>query len=218
MLKSFLCFCALLGSLIINAQVFIKSIDKPFEWLNKPSQFIEQEDSTIIIDCKKGETLFTSPFSGAKNAKCPVLLFEPSKEFTLNAKLTTPMEKKWDAAQIVVWRDSSNWAKVYLEKTHYNKPVVGSIVNKGMSDDCNSIVLDKPEVYLQVAKIGRCCFFYYSTDGKKWVFIRGFNFDGENTLKVGFSCESTFNEHGTTATFSKIVYKESKPSDMFNGI
>lgn len=195
----------------------IKALDKPFKWINKPDFFIENADSSLTIKCKKGDVLFSSPFGDFQSSSCPMLLFEPSAEFIFNAKATTEMKSQWDAAQLVVWRDSVHWAKIYLEKTHYGKPVVGSIVTRGMSDDCNSVVLDKPEIYLQVAKINDCIFFYYSSDGLNWIFIRAFNFAGSAPLLVGFSCESTFNEQGTTANFSHIRYKNNKPADIFNG-
>lgn len=203
--------------LTVNAQVLIKAINKPFKWINSPAFFAENADSSITIKCKKGETLFSSPFGDPGSASCPILLFEPSREFTLNARLVSDFESQWDAAQIVVWQDSANWAKVYLEKAHYGKPVVGSIVNKGTSDDCNSAILDKPEIFLQVAKVNNSCFFYYSQDGKSWVFSRAFKLFDKAPLWIGFSCESSFNEQGTTATFSHIRYREGKIQDMFNG-
>ena len=212
-------FCLLLSflTLTLNGQVSIKAINKPFKWFNIPDYFAENADSSITIKCKKGETLFSSPFGDSRSTSCPILLFDPSSEFTLSANLTSKLESQWDAAQIVVWQDSANWAKLYLEKTHYGKPIVGSIVNKGTSDDCNSAILDKAEIFLQVAKINNCCFFYYSHDGINWTFCRAFQLFDKTPLCIGFSCESSFSEHGTTATFSHIRYKETKPEDIFNG-
>lgn len=199
-------------------EVTIHSIVKPLIWLNKPYSFIENTDSSIEFSCYPRTTLFSSPLGDySNNHSCPIFQFQPSDEFVLSAKVSTPMENQWDAAQLVVWCDSANWAKLYLEKTHYFKPIVGSIVTRNFSDDCNSEILEKPEIFLQIAKIEDCIFFYYSQDGINWIFTRAFNFFHEKPIKIGFSCESTFNEKGNSAKFSKIKYTEKKLDDIFSG-
>jgi len=147
---------------------------------------------------------------------CPIALFQPSDEFVLSGKVTSPIIEQWDAAQLIVWADTANWAKLYLEKTHYMKPIVGSFVTNGLSEDYNSAIPDRTDIYLQLAKVGKAIFFYYSENGNDWIFVQAFHFKPSNIM-IGFSCESTFNENGNKATFSEIKYEERKLNDILKG-
>ena len=52
--------------------------------------------------------------------------------------------------------------------------MVVSVVTRGVSDDCNSFVVDGASVWLRVARVGSAFAFHASTDGSNWSFIRHF--------------------------------------------
>jgi len=141
-------------------------------WHNQPNSFKEKKDSSIIISCNKGETLSVEPLGSYSNHHdCPIAFFQPSDEFFLSGKVTSPNIEHWDAAQLTVWADTANWAKLYLEKTHYMKPIVGSIVTNGLSDDCNSAIFNRTDIYLQLAKVGKAIFLFYSENDHDWILL-----------------------------------------------
>ena len=94
--------------------------------------------------------------------------------------------------------------------------MVVSVVNKGMSDDCNSVVIDGNQVYLRVARVGGTFAFHFSTDGRFWHMARYFSLGELDDLKVGFSSQSPRGEKCTTV-FSEIAYRLETLKDLRSG-
>ena len=62
-------------------------------------------------------------------------------------------------------RATSSWAKLCFEYSPQREPMVVSVVTRGLSDDCNSFVVDGATVWLRIARVGSAFAFHASTDG-----------------------------------------------------
>ena len=68
--------------------------------------------------------------------------------------------------------------------------MVVSVVTRGVSDDCNSFVVDGTSVWLRIARIGGAFAFHASTDGVGWSFVRYFALATAGEPSVGFAAQS----------------------------
>jgi regulation of enolase protein 1 (concanavalin A-like superfamily) len=94
--------------------------------------------------------------------------------------------------------------------------MVVSVVNRGLSDDCNSVVVSGESVYLRVAQGEAATAFHYSLDGAHWSFVRYFSLGSLRGLRVGFSSQSPTG-NGCRAVFSEIRYRPGFPFDLRSG-
>jgi regulation of enolase protein 1 (concanavalin A-like superfamily) len=92
-----------------------------------------------------------------------------------------------------------------------------SVVTRGVSDDCNSMVVDGREVRLRVARVGPAVAFHASVDGERWNFVRFFALDGPDNLAVGFLAQSPTGE-GCTVSFTEIAYEAARLADLRSGV
>jgi regulation of enolase protein 1 (concanavalin A-like superfamily) len=94
--------------------------------------------------------------------------------------------------------------------------MVVSVVNRDVSDDCNSVVIAGSEVYLRVARTPRTLAFHYSTDGQFWHFVRYFSLGLTDVVRAGFSAQSPT---GATcrAVFAEIAYRAGALADNRSG-
>ena len=82
--------------------------------------------------------------------------------------------------------------------------MVVSVVTRGVSDDCNSFVVDGASVWLRIARVGPAFAFHASTDGVSWSFIRHFALEAAATPSVGFAAQSPTGD-GCAVTFERIA-------------
>jgi regulation of enolase protein 1 (concanavalin A-like superfamily) len=85
-----------------------------------------------------------------------------------------------------------------------------------VSDDCNSVPIEKPQVYLRMAVTPQTIAFHYSNDGKYWHFVRYFTLGKLENLQVGFSAQSPMGPQ-CKAVFSEIHYRAGELKDARNG-
>ncbi len=93
--------------------------------------------------------------------------------------------------------------------------MIVSVVNKGDSDDCNSVVIAGNTVHLRLARIGRAFAFHYSIDGRFWHFTRYFNLGVEGAA-IGFSSQSPTGS-GCASVFEDIRFEARTPADIRSG-
>ena len=147
----------------------------------------------------------------------PRLLFTPDAEFQLSARVTVDFASDFDAGVLLLYADSANWAKLCFEFSPQRQPMVVSVVNREVSDDCNSAVIEGNSVYLRVSRLqDRLFAFHYSTGGQSWHMVRHFKLDGDSLVRAGFSTQSPTGD-ACTATFSGIQYQAKKLPDLRSG-
>ena len=96
--------------------------------------------------------------------------------------------------------------------------MVVSVVTRGFSDDCNSVVVEGP-VWLRASRLGRAFAFHYSVDGEVWHMVRYFGLDLEDTdpVEVGFLAQSPSGE-GCAAAFEEISFVPEQLADVRSGV
>lgn len=144
------------------------------------------------------------------------LLFQPDEVFWLSAHASGALVATYDAAVLMLYVDDRHWAKLCLERSPQGQPMIVSVVANGVSDDCNSVVLDSATAYLRVAGLGTAFALHYSLDGVTWHFVRYFALQHSAGLRAGFSVQAPTGD-GCTVTFSAICYAPVLLEDLRSG-
>ena len=194
--------------------ISIPSIPYALEW-QVPALEAEFAGDTLSIAAGPKTDLFTDPRGLITVANTPRLMFKPDGDFMLSATVSVPFASTFDAGVLVAFVDATHWAKLCFEFSPQGQPMVVTVVNKGDSDDCNSVVIAGNTVHLRLSRVGRAFAFHYSTDKQFWHFTRYFNL-GVQGEAVGFSSQSPTGE-GCTATFEDILFEARVPADLRSG-
>ena len=172
------------------------------------------DGSTLTISAGPVSDLFSNPNGDAPINNSPRLLFSPGDgDYLLSAHVSVDFAAMFDAGVLIVYASASHWAKLCFEFSPRGEPMVVSVVNRGVSDDCNSVVISGNEVYLRVARIGATYAFHYSLDGAAWSMVRYFALD---EAAAGFSVQSPTGA-GCTATFADIRFETRRLADLRSG-
>jgi len=194
----------------------IDGVPGPLTWQHPAAKWKIDSGRTLSITAGKGTDWFASPMGDEPRDNTPRLVFKPSDDFVLSAKVTVDFQSQWDSGALVLYVNNSLWAKLCFEMTIEKHPTIVSVVTRGLSDDNNSIVISGSSVYLKVAKAGQAIFFYASDDGQKWTIIRAFSLGASTSdLHIGFSSQSPVGD-GCTSVFSEIKYVP-KRVDLWSG-
>lgn len=198
-----------------KGEIQMDSLPGPQEWKNLPAAS-KAEGNQLTISAGKSTDWYISPVDGAHTANAPVLLFKPARDFVLTARVTAELTTKWNAGTLMVYVDDANWAKFALEKSMYQEPTIVTVVTRGVSDDCNSVVVNGTATWLRVVKLGNAIGFFHSTDGHAWKLVRAFTLGDAPKLRVGFSSQSPVGD-GATSVFSDISYRPESVKDFLAG-
>lgn len=171
---------------------------------------------SLAIEAGPLTDLFVDPQGKPPKLNSPRQLAEVDgdADFTLSARVTVPFASDFDAGVLLLYVDYQTWAKLCFEYSPQREPMVVSVVTRGVSDDCNSFVVDGSTVWLRVARVGQAYAFHASTDGSHWHFVRHFGIDG--LPLVGFSAQSPTGE-GCTVTFDQIEVTTRTLTDLRDG-
>lgn len=194
--------------------ISISAIPYSLAW-QVPAVSASFADDKLSITAGPKTDLFTDPRGQINVANTPRLMFMPQGDFMLSATVTVPFAATYDAGVLVAHVDETHWGKLCFEYSPQNEPMIVSVVNKGDSDDCNSVVIAGNTVHLRLTRIGRAFAFHYSIDKCFWHFVRYFNLGVEGAA-IGFSSQSPTGV-GCTATFEDIRFEPRAPSDLRNG-
>ncbi|HEY4787560.1 MAG TPA: DUF1349 domain-containing protein [Bacteroidales bacterium] len=161
--------------------------------------------------------LFISPDGGYKINNSPRLLFKPDSDFIFTSKIKLEFRSKWDAGVLLIFNDSSHFAKFCFESDFKGQPRVVTVVCNETADDCNSMVADKNEIFYRIigSTRGKTFGFYYSTDGKSWFPVRSFKLDRTENINIGFSVQSPTGDD-CVVEFSNINLQQRK-ADFWEG-
>jgi uncharacterized protein len=193
----------------------IPGVPASFHWLGTPA------DATLdggALSFAAGEETdwFIDPGSGEVTLNAPALVAPVAGDFTLSARVEALMQSTFDAGALVLWQSERTWAKLAFEFSPAREAMVVSVVTRGESDDCNSMVVNSPEVWLRIAALGGAHAFHASTNGHDWQFVRHFRLSATGAAEVGFEAQSPFGK-GCRASFSQIEHAERTLADLRNG-
>jgi uncharacterized protein len=220
-MKKLLIFTSLLGFLILTVsaqEITLKAIPYLMHFENYSNDYEIISDDHVRFSAPSQTDLFYSPDGDYVINKSPRLIFKPDSNFILSAKIHLDFKSKWDAGDLVIYNDDRHWVKFCFESDFKDQPRVVSVVCNSLADDCNSMAVNKNELYYRIVgstkehKFG----LYYSEDGKSWFPIRIFAFDKIDNVRIGFSVQSPSGK-GCTADFSEIHFQSKKTFDWWKG-
>jgi regulation of enolase protein 1 (concanavalin A-like superfamily) len=161
--------------------------------------------------------LFGDPAGGSPQANAPALVGPaPEGDFLFSARVACEQYSTFDAGVLLVYSDEKNWAKLCLERSPQGRPTVVSVVTRGVSDDCNSLVCERAEISLRLARIDNCFAFHASSGDGLWDLVRYFALDGAGEVEVGFLAQSPTGS-GCSARFEQIAFERRRLGDLRNG-
>ena len=195
----------------------LPQVPAPVEWKVTPVDWQVLDNGDFVVTSGAATDLFNDPAGGARHDSAPAALFAVERrDFVLSACVTVAFASKFDAGVIQMreWQDV--WAKLCFELSPAGKPTIVSVVNRGVSDDCNSTQIDGSTVYLRACRRGGAFAFHYSTDGRYWSLVRHFALGESTELKIGFSAQSPTG-NGCGVTFSAIQFGYRTIADLRSG-
>lgn len=196
--------------------ITLSSIAGSLTWENQPANHQVKGGEVLTITAGKQTDLFTDPQGTSVTNNSPRLLFPADDTFIFSAKVTVEFNDVFDAGVLILYASEEQWAKLCFEFTPERVPAVVSVVTHGLSDDCNSILIDGNTIYLRISRLGQAFAFHYSLDGTRWHLIRYFSLGKPDQLRVGFSVQAPKGD-SCTATFSEISYAQRTLGDVRSG-
>lgn len=195
----------------------LASLPASLAWKNRPVQTTSDGDQQISITTGAHTDWFNDPAGAHVNANAPIALFvPPDLTFRLQAKVTVAFAGTFDAGTLFAYAHDALWAKLCFEYSPQQQPMIVSVVTRGVSDDCNSVVVEGPTVHLRLYRHEDVLAFHYSLDGHTWHFVRHFSLGPVEQLRVGFLTQSPIGQ-GCQAIFSEIRYTPGRLADLRNG-
>jgi uncharacterized protein len=155
--------------------------------------------------------------TGTRTMTAPALVFPAADQYVLSARVEVPFASTFDAGVLIAYQDAQTWAKLCFEYSPQGRPMIVSVITRGLSDDCNSVEVDRNWVYLRISRVGPAFVLHYSLDRRYWVFVRVFALGPPGAAtSAGFLAQSPFGA-GVTARFSEISYEQRMLTDIRSG-
>ena len=197
-------------------RVSIAGVPFPVRWLNEPTSWRATEDN-LTVAAGPGTDWFVDPQqTSAPKLNAPALVGVARGDFQLSACVTVDFAGTYDAGVLMLYADDRSWAKLCFEYSPQREPMVVSVVTRGLSDDCNSFVVDGLSVRLRVARLGTAFAFHASTDGGTWSLVRHFALEPGSEPAVGFAAQAPTGD-GCRVTFEQIAYEAVRLVDLRSG-
>lgn len=196
-------------------EISLPAFPAPLRVLNEPVAWHVTGDDAISLTAGPRTDLFTDPGGPDRFANAPALVGRLDGDFMLAARIEASLSSTYDAGVLLVYAGEDAWAKFCLELSPQGRPTIVTVVNRGVSDDCNSLSLDgAKDVRLRVSRLGGAYAFHAAVDGDFWHLIRYFALDGEP--EIGFLAQSPTGD-GLTVRFADIRYAAGRPADLRDG-
>jgi len=193
----------------------IAGVPFSLNWLGVPVAWAA-EGSALTVTAGPRTDWFVDPGGVVPTLNAPALIGDVDGNFILSALVEVDFEGTFDAGALVLWHDESRWAKLCFEYSPQQEPMVVSMVTRGFSDDCNSMVVASKAVWLRIAHIGSANAFHASTDGIRWQLVRHFTLGEAGGLSVGFESQSPLGQ-GCTTKFTGIAFSPSTLAELRDG-
>ncbi len=187
------------------------------QWKNDPLDWKVEPGPSLTILAGESTDWFVDPAGTMAKDNAPVALFAPPDEnFLLSARVTVQFTSAFDAGALQVRERDDLWAKLCFEVSPQGQPMIVSVVTRGTSDDCNSVLIQGQTVFLRIARNGQTFAFHYSLDGRYWHMVRYFTLGRLGALRVGFSSQSPTGQQ-CRAVFTEIGYRAGTLADNRSG-
>jgi regulation of enolase protein 1 (concanavalin A-like superfamily) len=194
----------------------IPGFPAPLRWFEAPFAWQLADDGSLSIQAGPRTDLFLDPRGSAAVFNAPRLLGPVSGDFQLISCVSVDFKATFDAGVLLIYVDDRTWAKLCFEYSPQGEPMVVSVVTRGLSDDCNSFIVDGHQVWLRVSRLGAAFAFHASLDGESWQFIRHFALDAPSEVQLGFVAQSPTGE-ACTARFNHIRFQPETLPDLRSG-
>jgi regulation of enolase protein 1 (concanavalin A-like superfamily) len=194
----------------------LAAVPMPLRWLRDPLRWHGGDGGSLTIVAGGRTDLFVDPGGGSEALNAPGLVGLPGGDFQLSARVTVELAATFDAGVLLLHAHDRAWAKLCLERSPQGRPTVVSVVTRGVSDDCNSMEVDGPQVWLRVARQGGAFAFHASTDGAFWQLVRYFALAEADRAAVGFLAQSPTGD-GCSATFDQIRFVPRRLAELRDG-
>lgn len=186
-------------------------------WTNSPAAVDVHGPDSLSISAGPETDWFADPGSSNLLNNAPVALFAPpDPQWLLSARVTVGFQSTYDAGVLFAYLDDDHWAKLCFEYSPQQEPMVVSVVTRGRSDDCNSVVIAGTTVWLRIHRYADALALHYATDGATWHFVRHFTLGALAGLRIGFAAQSPTGQ-GCTARFDAIAYRAGTLPDLRSG-
>ncbi|MBO9154064.1 DUF1349 domain-containing protein [Chitinophaga sp. GCM10012297] len=215
----FLLAVSLSGSLSAQTadSVRIKPIPRLLSWNAPLADIRVRSDNSFTMKAGKGTDLYSFVDGSFYVHQVPLLLFRPDTAFIFSARIQPQFKALYDGAAIILYTDSSNWAKLLLEKMDGGGVSIGSsVVKQRATDDNYHRSVPAGELYLKAVRSGKIYCFYCSADGKNWELLRTFTLADSADLRIGFYVQSPKGE-GITVEVSDLRYRAEPFKNFFTG-
>jgi uncharacterized protein len=186
----------------------------PFEWRGDAPVSWSAGDK-LAIEAGPRTDLFVPPDGSEPTVNAPRLIVPVDGDFQLRAVVDPALAAMFDAGVLIVWIDERNWAKLCLERSPRGEATVVSVVTRGVSDDCNSSVVEPP-VWMRIARLGPEYAFHVSTDGSSWELIRHFALAAPDDPQIGFLAQSPTGD-GCGVAFRELAFSRERLRDLRSG-
>ena len=134
----------------------------------------------------------------------------------LSAQVNAHHAATYDAGVLMVYESPLAWAKLCLELSPQGRPMIVSVVTKGISDDCNAFSITGSMYHMRVSKLEKAYAFHVSENGVEWDLIRYFRLEDHANTEMGFLAQSPTG-NGCMASFRDIRLEERLLADIRSG-
>lgn len=199
------------------SEVELPSLPSGLRWVNPPVSWRVEAGGALTITAGGGTDWFCAPDRSVRTLNAPAAVMTPTDDrFVLSAEVAVDFASPSDAGCLVAYSDEAHWAKLCFESSPTDRPMVVSVVTRGLSDDCNSAEVEGKSVGLRLAATPESIAFHYSLDGRFWHFVRFFALDRPVPLAVGFLAQSPTGR-SCTARFDSIHYRAGGLANLRDG-
>lgn len=176
------------------------------------------EDSAIHVSAPPRTDLFVSPVDSTRTVNAPTLLGDPGPgDFQFSARVSVGFAATFDAGVLLVWHDETSSAKLCFENSPEGRPMIVSVVTRGLSDDANASTVADARVWLRISRIDSSYAFHSSRDGQQWELIRVFALNSPPaTHLLGLLAQSPTGE-GCDVTFDALTFTRTRLRDLRDG-
>jgi uncharacterized protein len=196
-------------------RVEIAGFPSPLQWDTAPVAWSGGEGA-LAVEAGPKTDVFVDPGDGTETMSAPRLLGRVEGDYSLSARVSVAFRSDYDAGVLLLWVHERLWAKLCFELSPQREPMVVSVVTRGVSDDCNSFVVDGNVVGLRVARIGQAFAFHASTDAQTWRLVRYFALEPGTDPRMGFLAQSPRGD-GCAVRFEEISFRPGRLGDIRSG-
>jgi regulation of enolase protein 1 (concanavalin A-like superfamily) len=196
--------------------VLLTPIPTPLQWEIPPLEWNVEGGAFLTVIAGKSTSLFSDPRGTRSVDNAPRLTFTPQGDFLLSASVAVDFQNTFDAGVLLIYQSEDLWAKLCFELSPQKKPTIVSVVNRDLSDDCNSMSVDNDRIYLRIARLDRAFAFHSSTDGRSWYLIRYFTLGKVQNTRVGFLAQSPYGD-SCRVLFSELSFVQGTLGDIRSG-